>query len=144
MALFESNIALYFAFAISATIENYFFMMQRSALEISRSSGIEPREGRKMLPLWYGLVWLAKLGKWAAFVYIGMRVSWLLAGLLLAVTFAFQIFVPIPHRQFIPVFRRKLAKEIGEAINQGSGIDAGANARLYKQLFEASKDSRFE
>jgi hypothetical protein len=144
MTLLGSDLTLYGIFMLSAATEQFFFMMQRSALEISRASGIDGREGRRMLPNWYLMVWPAKLIKWIAAIYIGINISWLIAALLLAATFLFQVFVPIPHGQFIPVFRRKLVKELGDAVQVGSGIESGDYARLYRKLFEASKDSRFE
>lgn len=142
MTLLESNTFLYVAFIATAAIEMYFFMMQRSALEISRDKGIDPREGRRMLPLWYRLVWPVKAAKWAVAIYIGVSISWLLAVALLAATFIFSIFVPIPHQQFIPMFRNKLVKGIGDSVNTGSGPEAKLYANLYKKLFEASKDSQ--
>lgn len=144
MTLLGSDLTLYGIFMLSAATEQFFFMMQRSALEISRASGIDGREGRRMLPNWYLMVWPAKLIKWIAAIYIGINISWLIAALLLAATFLFQVFVPIPHGQFIPVFRRKLVKELGDAVQLGSGAESGNYAHLYRKLFEASKDSRFE
>ena len=129
---------IYIAFAVAASVELYFFMMQRSALEISRASGIESRQSRLMLPLWYFLLWPARVAKWAAIVQIGIWHGLVAAVGLLSATFVFNIVVPIPHRQFIPVFRRKLAKELE------SGIQSEKYARLYALLFEASKSNRFD
>jgi hypothetical protein len=50
----------------AALLEVYFFLMQRSALEIGRVNDIDARTTRYMLPLWYALVWPAKLVKWVA------------------------------------------------------------------------------
>ena len=143
MTFLDSDTFLYVAFIVVASIEQYFFMMQRSALEISRAEGIDVRDGRRMLPLWYIMVWPVTISKWAAAIYIGMHVSWLIAVMLLAVAFLFSVFVPIPHQQFIPLFRHKIAKEMGDAVNTGSGSEAKFYANLYKRLFDASKDSRF-
>ena len=129
---------IYVAFAVAALVEIYFFMMQRSALEISRASGTDSEQGRLMLPLWYSLLWPARFAKWASAIQIGLWHGWVPAVGLLLTTFIFSIVVPIPHRQFIPVFRRKLAKELG------SGIQSEKYARLYGLLFEASKDRRFD
>lgn len=131
-------------FAAAASAEQCFFMLQKSALEISRASGIDVRVGRRMLPLWYLMVWPAKVMKWAAAIHIGMEGNWILAIALLAVTFLFQIFVPIPHHQFIPIFRRKITKEMAVAVNTGDRSDTELYAGLYKLLFEASQDSRFD
>ena len=144
MTFLDSSLFLYIVFAIAASIELCFFMLQRSALELGRASGFEDRESRLMLPFWYLLVWPTKLAKWASAIYIGLEGNWLLAIALLAVTFAFQIFVPIPHQQFIPTFRRKITKEMGEAVSTGVGPDVKIYANLYKKLFEISRDSRFD
>ena len=128
---------VYTAFALAASVETYFFMMQRAALKISRAAGIDPAEGRLMLPLWYALVWPAQLIKWGAAIYVGMQFSWGTAFGLLAFVFVLHIVVPIPTRMFVWVFRHKLAKEIS------TGEDTPTYARLYGLLFEASKDSRF-
>jgi hypothetical protein len=144
MTLLGSNLALFVVFTVSAAIELFFFMMQRSALEISRASRIGDREGRLMLPNWYLMVWPAKLIKWTAAIYVGIKISWLIAALLLATAFLFHVFVPIPHGPFISVFRRKLVKELGDAVQMGSGAESGNYAHLYRKLFEASKDSRFD
>ena len=144
MTFSDSSLLPYIVFAAAASAEQYFFMMQRSVLEISRASGIDVRAGRRMLPFWYLMVWPARLTKWVAAIHIGMEGNWFLAIALLAVTFLFQIFVPIPHRQFIPIFRRKIAKEMGAAVSTADGSDAELYAGLYKLLFEASQDSRFD
>ena len=129
---------IYIAFAFAALVELYFFMMQRSALEICRASGTDSRQGRLMLPLWYSLLWPARIAKWASIIQIGLWHGWVPAVGLLLATFVFSIIVPIPHQQFIPVFRKKLAKELG------SGVQSQQYARLYGLLFEASKDHRFD
>ena len=144
MTFSDSSLLPIVAFAAAASAEQYFFTMQRSVLEISRASGIDVRVGRRMLPLWYLLVWPATLTKWAAAIHIGMAGNWLLAFALLAVTILFQIFVPIPHNQFIPLFRRKITKEMGLAINAGDGPDAELYAGLYDRISQVSKDSRFD
>lgn len=129
---------IYIAFAASALAEFYFFMMQRAALEISRASGIDIKQGRLMLPLWYLLLWPARVIKWASVIQIGLWHGWIAAAGLLLATFLFSIFVPIPKRQFIPVFRKKLAKELS------TGVQSKEYARLYALLFEASKDRQLD
>ena len=129
---------IYVAFAVAASVEIYFFMMQRSALEISRASGTDSKQGRLMLPRWYLLLWPARFAKWVAVIQIGLWHGWVPAAGLLLATFVFSIVVPIPHQQFIPVFRKKLAKELG------SGVQSEKYARLYGLLFDASKDHRFD
>ena len=67
---------LYVAFALSALVELYFFMMQRSSLEISRAADMHPRDGRFMLPLWYILLWPTRLIKWGAAIAIAIMIHW--------------------------------------------------------------------
>ena len=128
---------IYTAFALAASVETYFFMMQRAALNISRAVDIDAAEGRLMLPLWYALAWPAKLIKWGAAIYIGAQFSWATALGILAFVFVLHIAVPVPSRMFIWIFRRKLAREIS------TGEDARTYSRLYRLLFEVSKDSQF-
>ena len=119
-----SPTVLYVAFAISALVELYFFMMQRSSLEISRAADIHPRDGRYMLPLWYTLLWPVRLIKWGAALAIAFTIHWGVALGLLAAAFIVSIFVPIPHNHFIGLFRRKVRRELA----------LGENAEFFQML----------
>lgn len=103
---------LYAAFAASVLSELYFFMMQRSSLEISRIANINPRDGRFMLPLWYLCLWPIRLIKWGSALAIAITIHWGIAITLLVVAFLATIFVPIPHRHFIGLFRLKVRREL--------------------------------
>ena len=107
-----THIFMYTTFGVAAAIELYFFMMQRSALEISRAAGIDRRDGRKMLPLWYMTVWPVQIAKWGSLIAIALEIHWGTALVLLALTFILTTIVPIPHQHFIPLFRRKVMKEL--------------------------------
>lgn len=124
MTEFLSPTSLYAAFAAAALVELYFFMMQRSSLEISRAADIHPRDGRFMLPLWYIWVWSVRIIKWGAALAIAITVHWGLALGLIAIPFVAAIVVPIPHRHFIRLFRRKVHKELG----------IGENPELFRML----------
>ena len=115
---------LYTAFAVSALAELYFFMMQRSSLEISRAADIHPRDGRYMLPLWYILVWPVRLTKWGAALAIAFFIHWGIALVLLVIAFFVSIFIPIPHHHFIGLFHRKVHHE----------LTLGENIELYQML----------
>ena len=143
MTLFGSGTIVYVVFVAAASIELYFFMMQRSALEISRAAGFSAQDSRRMLPPWYLIVWPAILTKWWAAISIGMAQHWAAAVILLAAVFVFQIVIPIPHRQYIGVFRRTLTRALGDAVQAGSGVESGIHAQLYAALFDATKDPRF-
>lgn len=103
---------MYMIFGVAAAIELYFFMMQRSALEISRAAGINLRDGKRMLPLWYVTVWPVQIAKWGSLIAIALEIHWGMALVLLALTFILTAIVPIPHHHFIPLFRRKVMKEL--------------------------------
>lgn len=143
MILFGSGTIVYIVFVVSAALEFYFFMMQRSALEMGRAAGFSDRDSRRMLPFWYLTVWPFKIAKWWAAISIGIELDWAAAFVLLAAVFLFQVFIPIPHRQYVWLFRRKLTQEIGEAIQAGNAVESRIHAQLYTALFEASKDPRF-
>ena len=139
MIQFGSGPHIYIVFILSASLEFYFFMMQRSALELGRAAGFSDRDSRRMLPLWYLTVWPSKVVKWWAAISIGVEQHWVATIILLVAAFLFQTFAPIPHRQYISLFRRKLTREIGDAVQSGSGVESKIYARLYAALFEASK-----
>lgn len=107
-----SPAVLYGGFAVAALGELYFFMMQRSSLEISRASGVDPRDGRLMLPTWYSLLWPARAMKWGAALAMIVTGHWVVALVLLVVAFFAAVVVPIPHRHFIDLFRRKVVGEL--------------------------------
>ena len=144
MLPFGYGTIVYIVFVLSASIEFYFFMMQRSALEIGRGAGFSDPDSRRMLPIWYLMVWPSKIVKWWAAISIGLEKHWATAIALLAAVFLFQVFIQIPHRQYTWVFRRKLAQEIGDAVQAGSGVESRIHAQLYAALFEYSKDPRFD
>lgn len=108
---------MYFiAFFVIALIELYFFAMQRSSLEISRASNINPKEGRLMLPLWYILVWPIKIGKYfmAYLIYLNFNI-WASLGCL-AIPIIISTFMTIPHNYFISLFENKIEKENNSSI----------------------------
>jgi len=132
----DSPTLLYLGFTVAAVAELYFFMMQRSALEIGRQSGFSLPESRLMLPSWYPLLWLAKACKLSALLGIAMTSGWVLAILLWATLFVFQLVVPTPHRQFARLFRRKISGELEDSITV-SAADSSARAETYARLYSA-------
>jgi len=117
---------LYIAFAVTAMIELYFFMMQRSSLEISRAADINPRDGRFMLPLWYLWSWLVRFVKWTAAIAIAVTIHWGVALVLLAIPFVISGVVPIPHRHYMALFRSKVRTDLAR----------GENPELFQMLDE--------
>ena len=117
MKILLTPLALYATFAVAASVELYFFAMQRSSLEISRAAEIDPRVGRMMLPPWYLLLWPARLLKWGAAIAIGITIHWGGAIGLLAIPFVLAIIVPIPHRHFLPFFRKRVRADLAQGEN---------------------------
>lgn len=95
----------------SVFVELYFFLMQRSALELCRVNSLPDQARFAMLPPWYRLAWIPKIGKWTAIVLVFSRtgMDWGIAALLFP--FMLSAWFPIvPHRHFAPVFTKHLAR----------------------------------
>ena len=114
---FSELIILYSALA---AVEVYFFLMQRSALELSRAHNIDPAVGRELLPLWYLSVWPIKIGRWVLLYLI-----WRQAGLVAAVSAWVLVliattFLPVPHAHFRPMFRRRVSQNMLTPLGQNA------------------------
>lgn len=105
---------LYGIYAAAALIELYFFLMQRSARTIGRLSNLADRVAREMLPTWYLAVWPVKAVRWLLLIVIAINVGWLPAAVAWAALFLCTSFAPVPHRHFLPVFRRRVQKSLPE------------------------------
>jgi hypothetical protein len=58
------------------------------------------------------LVWPVRLARWVLLYFVYSAAGLYTALAFVAVPFGFQMVVPIPHRQFIPLFRRALSKNV--------------------------------
>lgn len=121
----------YLGFIIVASIEMYFFLMQRVPLSVSRENGIDPKIGRFMLPNWYPAVWLAKIGKWVLIFLIWRSHGWLPAILCVVIAFILSSVLPIPFTHFSNMMERRLKRE-----------SVGPNNEISLSLLEALKNSR--
>jgi len=84
--------------------ELYFFLMQRSALEVVRASELPLDTRFALLPGTYKAASLFSYGKWVPLAMLVWHGSWGYAlGLWLA-GFILASAVPVPHRHFFPMF----------------------------------------
>lgn len=109
--------ALYITFAFIALVELYFFLIQRSALEIARLGSLDARTSRYLLPLWFALHWPIQVVKWSTLLLILLAAGWIPAAVCLGVPFLISQVIPIPHLHFIPMFRRTIARDLITAEN---------------------------
>ena len=121
----------YIGFAVTAAVEIYFFLMQRIPLSLGREHGIESRVCRFMLPSWYRLVWISKIGKWIFIVLIWRSSGWLPAILCAVVPFVLSGVLPIPFTHFANIMEKRLALQ-----------SVGPNAEIAATLMEALRASR--
>jgi len=102
------------AFAGFSLVELYFFLLQRSALEISRRRRLDPVVGRYMLPLWYAAVWPVTIAKWVTLWFVFRSVGlWAVIACVVAGLVLTSI-APVPHGHFRPMFQRRVDDLLGE------------------------------
>lgn len=88
--------------------------MQRTTLLLSRESRTPKEVASLLLPSWFPAVWLLLMAKWLVLLLIGMKLSWWAAALLLVVDFAGSVFLPIPDRLYVNIFRRRFQTEVAK------------------------------
>ena len=125
---------LFLAYGLIAACELYLFLMQRSALEVARESGIGQRASRYMLPLWYVSIWPVKGAKWVLLFLIFRAGGWQPALLVGVAPFILSVVAPVPHTRFLPIFRRRVSTDI----RTSDGVEA---ARLMVALLKTDKGS---
>jgi len=103
---------LVLAFVITWIIEFFLFGMQRASLLISRSNNVQWKGfGQYLLPSWYPVTWLFRIGKYGLFIAIFFIIGWKLAFGLLIITFVLSSILPIPYRLLYKnTFRSKVEK----------------------------------
>src|SRR5436190_489643 len=102
--------------------------MQRTTLLISREAGLPSKIGALLLPGWFPVVWLPRITKWLALLYVALSWSWLLAiGLLVADTVLSAV-LPIPYRAYVPSFRRRIAEIKHSSPETAAALEAMLNA----------------
>jgi hypothetical protein len=88
--------------------ELYFFLMQRSALEVCRALDLPPELRFAFLPGYYRAGRVPTLLKWVAVVILVIRGSFFLgAGIILA-AWVLSLVLPVPHAAFFEIFYREL------------------------------------
>jgi hypothetical protein len=84
-----------------------------------------------MLPTWYSLVWISKIGKWVLIVLIWRSFGWLPAILCAAVPYVLSAVLPIPFTHFANMMEKRLEREL-----------VGPNNEVATVLVEALRASR--
>lgn len=117
-------------FAIVWPLEFLLFGMQRATLLISRNVDMEWRGGGEfLLPSWYPLTWLVRIGKWALLLSIAYVWDWRVALGLLIVDVILSSVLPIPYRAYRGVFEKKVRSVTAEEPEKG---------RLLKLLLDSA------
>jgi hypothetical protein len=98
------------AYLIILAIELYFFVVQRSALEISRFAEIDPVIGKDlMLPSWFLLAWAVKIARYILLFFVFKAHGWIIPIALLIMGLILGAFIPIPHKHCFSIFRKRLS-----------------------------------
>jgi len=107
MENFTSPIVI--VFYLTVLVEFYFFGMQRTVLLISRKSDISYNDiSYTLLPKWYAITWLFRIGKYTLLIVLFFLYGWQTAIILVAVSVVFSLFIPIPYKLYIKMFKNKL------------------------------------
>lgn len=110
-----SQLSLYVSFGVLAAWELYFFLMQRAALDLSRSAGIAPQIGREILPPWFTpAVYAARLPRWVLLFLIWRTDGWIACLLAEGLLWLAVGTLPVPYGHFFPMFRRKIGRDVAE------------------------------
>ncbi len=100
------------AILIAAGIgETYFFLLQRSALQVCRAGDLPTRMRFQMLPRYYRAGWLFIIAKWLAAGILVFQGHWLVALIGILVFFLFSMLIPVPHEAFFELFYRELEEK---------------------------------
>jgi len=121
---------IWLVFVLASSAELYFFLMQRSALEVCRANGLPDKLRLLMMPPSYALTWLVVPAKWLCAALLAWHVSILAAALAVGASFLATTFVPVPHRFFLPAFEARLVS-----------LDP-SNFLLVSQLLDAVRRAR--
>src|SRR3990172_9432680 len=105
---------VWMVFGFAALAELYFFLMQRSALELCRAVGYPEKSRFTMVPASYRFSWWAVMMKWLGVVLIGWYGSILMAVIAVAASFVLTLVVPVPHSHFLPAFEARLVSLGGD------------------------------
>ena len=98
-------------FVIAAFGELYFFLMQRSALQICRATGLPEQSRFLLLPPYYKASWLFIAAKWGAVIALVVQGHWLLALIFILASYLVGMVIPVPHQAFFEIFYRDLQED---------------------------------
>jgi hypothetical protein len=97
-------------FVVAAFAELYFFMLQRSALELSTKHKIDPVVGRSMLPNWYLFLYVVRIAKYGALFGLYTQQGFATALSYWAASMLLTTFAPIPREHCKNLFRKQVEK----------------------------------
>ena len=114
---------LLIAFAFAWIFEFVLFGMQRATLLISRNAGLEWRGGGELLlPSWFPLTWVVKIGKWGVLLSIAYIWDWKVALGLLIADIVLSAILPIPYAAYKGIFRKRVTSVTVENPELGSQL----------------------
>lgn len=88
--------------------EQYFFFMQRSALEVCRARDLPANARFALLPDYYSWGRIPSIAKWIGAVGLAFSGSWGVAAIVLIGALLISSVFPVPHSAFFEVFYREL------------------------------------
>jgi len=124
-------------FVVAAVGELYFFLMQRSALEICRASRLDDEDRFYLLPASYRFMWWAIAAKWLGAILLAWYGSIPKAIAALAIGLVASTIVPVPHAHFIPKFEARL--KAFEGAVQDEELDAEAELRVLRNALRHAR-----
>lgn len=98
-------------FLVVWIIEFYLFGLQRASLLITRESDLDySTYGPLLLPDWYPITWIFRIGKYILLVVI-LFINWRWSIGLFLIQFLASLVIPIPYKfLYSDIFRNKLHK----------------------------------
>ncbi len=107
---------LWFIWAIATAIGLYCFLMQRSALEISRACQVDANQGRiVLLPLWCsGTAFMLQFVKLGLVVWMFIEGGWVHGVSALILPMILATVAPVPHAWFRNTFKKRISNEMSD------------------------------
>lgn len=111
-------------FIVAFVLEFTAFGMQRATLLLSREASVPYKHAAALLPKWFPAVWLLRVIKWGALLYIATSWSWWFALALFIGDFLLSAILPIPYSLYASTFRKRINQikceneDVGEYLEQ--------------------------
>lgn len=119
-------------FIVAFVLEFGAFGMQRATLLLSREASVSYEHTVALLPKWFPAVWLLRIVKWGALLYIAISWNWWIALGLLIANFVLSAVLPIPYSLYASTFRKRIIQIKRENTDAGEYLDQVLqSSRLY-------------